>query len=886
MGNVKSSPVRLPSRLRLPMLAMPVLCAAVLGGVHQSRAAWRAGAARPLRLTWDENRAPGEMLRAGDAPVSTYQPAFAAAFAPNRAGQASGPGEWTLYFTRESNGARNIWRAVASGPAAALRDARATAGADGDDAAPEAARAPGSALRALSWHAAPVTHLVEPAFATEPAVSGDGRVLLCVTNVLGAPAAPVAANPGGRAAHTWIARWDLASNRWAALTPQDAHDHSPAIAPGAQRLAFVSDRAGLESIYVMPLPGGVARRVVSMARNPCWLDDTTLVFQSIRPGRVGLYRLTVPRDGEPGLADARPTLLFDRLGEAAAAPDGRLLCIAAEPGPSVPRRMDSGSDNGPAPARPAPLRQMYLLAPDGSSAHAVPGTDGARSPRFTPDGSAILFDVPLEVSGGSAPAPNAAAPQQGSATNATRTLWLLPLLHAPPHAALLKVQPVAGLSPASASPGAAAGEVQIIGTAFAEEPGATLARLEYGEGADPGQWHELGVRRLPVQQGVLGTWRVPPMAQGEWTVRLTVTDSSGDSAQTTLPISLPLAPLPAPGANPPIFPVHTLPSTTGPPTESSSALLRATPAPATTAPAAPTATAPAAAGTVGLPQPAPDRGNSGPPPTAPNAGSSGPTRIAGPVPALPLPALPPAPTPVPVAPGAAPGDHNPVVTAPGTAPATSPAGPVWVPRVAPQTGGPLPPAVRPRRRSKPRKVIKKVTKRTASAPGVHIPSAGHETARSSTRAAQTPARRPVHRILIGRAPAAAGPDAGRIIARGTPATMQVGQSADVVLTLTNTGSRAWLAESAQPVRLVCRWVDAATGMRSRWTIHWLHSDVRPGGSVELTVPLSAPPRPGRYHLSYVLVRLNGVKFAPPAATAATQRWPGEFADAGYRVIVR
>jgi len=99
--------------------------------------------------------------------------------------------------------------------------------------------------------------------------------------------------------------------------------------------------------------------------------------------------------------------------------------------------------------------------------------------------------------------------------------------------------------------------------------------------------------------------------------------------------------------------------------------------------------------------------------------------------------------------------------------------------------------------------------------------------------------------------------------RGVPATVRPGENLDVVVELKNTGASTWSPEAAQPVRLVARWQDAATGQRTRYEIKWLRADVRPGGVTRLTFSLSAPPRPGPYTLRHGLVRLtSGARYEP------------------------
>jgi hypothetical protein len=354
-----------------------------------------------------------------------------------------------------------------------------------------------------------------------------------------------------------------------ALTENETRCHSPAVSPDGSRFAFVSDLSGLESIYVMSMDGDDVRRVATLSRKPRWLNATTLVFESMRPGRSGLYRLVLPRQGENRQnqgrsgegqqAEPRSNLLFTRSGSCTVSPDERQLCVATD--------AETNAMTSPSAARTAvtdrngvntsTTPRLYLLAADGSGARVVPATEGARSPSFAPDGSAIVYDAPMDAESisGNDTSPRDASP---SAANIARTLWFVPMLRVTPTALLLDVRRagnrgMAGQSESMTPAGAgASGEVlEIVGTAFADGDSAPQVRLEWGEGSEPSRWNPLPMRRTPAHQTVLATWRVPSNARGEWTLRLTVVDADGDRAESTLPVTLPLA-APAP-LTPPLF---------------------------------------------------------------------------------------------------------------------------------------------------------------------------------------------------------------------------------------------------------------------------------------------------------------------------------------------
>lgn len=120
--------------------------------------------------------------------------------------------------------------------------------------------------------------------------------------------------------------------------------------------------------------------------------------------------------------------------------------------------------------------------------------------------------------------------------------------------------------------------------------------------------------------------------------------------------------------------------------------------------------------------------------------------------------------------------------------------------------------------------------------------------------------------------------------------MKVNEAVPVAVTLRNTGSRDWSSTGNSPVRLVVRWVNNETKNRSKWAVKWLSKVVKPGDSVRVDFDLVAPSRPGKYSLSYALVRLgpetyDGKNYKLPAASAADQRWPGEFGTVSFEIEV-
>jgi hypothetical protein len=115
-------------------------------------------------------------------------------------------------------------------------------------------------------------------------------------------------------------------------------------------------------------------------------------------------------DGVPGeraLANpGPPNLLFTRAGTSAVSPNGQHLCVAADGNQSA---IDAGI-----PGSDQILPTLYWLSADGSGARLISSSEGASNPCFAPDGSALLYDAPLN---------NATGDNQNIAS-ARRTLWV------------------------------------------------------------------------------------------------------------------------------------------------------------------------------------------------------------------------------------------------------------------------------------------------------------------------------------------------------------------------------------------------------------------------------------------------------------------------------
>lgn len=894
-----------------------------------ARAGRQPGAPRLLRFSWSDPlaRRDAATRHALNAPASVSQPAFGVAL-------QGAPSE--IFFTRTSKGTSNLWRAVLEDDRDSVASTRSlTNGASSDSTRPldresdEVARR--LSTRGQVLRARPLTRFKAPFFASDATPTPDGHAVLCVTNALGLSGGE---NRGQvDPARRRIARLDLESGQLTAVSAFGYNSYAPAIAPDGTRMAFVSDRLGPEQVFVAFMDGGDAQRVESgiatrqAARRPFWLDNETLVLESTRRANTSLYRIALPQHiidrapndaGEENATSAfdanrrQPgaALLWKRGGQGARAPNGRQLCVATATGDDFPNgnnRPASGDDSG---------ARLYFLAGDGSTVRTVPSTEGARNPVFSPDGSALLYDAPLASSGDSSSAANDEdiSPDASEALEANRGLWLLPMVRVAPTARLLAVRAVASRS--SSAP-IATEEIEIVGTAFASGDDAPQVQLQWGEGDEPSRWNNLPLRRVPAQAATLATWRPPAKSSGPWMLRLTVTDSDGDKAESFLPVS---RPLPSP-----------LPSKT----ETPAAISIAAPAPSTT-PASPAttsnvATAPNASiaarpSNATLSNPLPRRSRA----AASTTNKSGRTRnrerlpivassqaaartvAALPPPTLPPPALPASEAGAEATPnndsgaGARPRDsarsQNRTDDAePRPSDEMNDASPDDVslpPFPVPSSGGPLPTPVRPKT-DLPRgdSATHQATQNASDATRDDEHEPDPRNGSRGRDAVDEGAAKPDEASSATKASRAKSSDASRgarLVVTGAPRETTPGREMALIARLSNRGRNTWESESERPVRLLVRWQDVATRRRARWEIKWLRDDVRPGQTVSLPFSISAPPRPGTYTLSVSLLRLNGSTYQPPPADSRARdnaknnasTSPAELANVVFSIVVR
>jgi hypothetical protein len=76
--------------------------------------------------------------------------------------------------------------------------------------------------------------------------------------------------------------------------------------------------------------------------------------------------------------------------------------------------------------------------------------------------------------------------------------------------------------------------VQILGRATSPDFEGYL--LEWGVGEDPAQWNSIVSNPNDVQTGTIGAWNVAGLADGPYTLRLTVLDNKLGSVQTKVTV--------------------------------------------------------------------------------------------------------------------------------------------------------------------------------------------------------------------------------------------------------------------------------------------------------------------------------------------------------------
>lgn len=176
------------------------------------------------------------------------------------------------------------------------------------------------------------------------------------------------------------------------LTSGMAWDMQPRISPDGTQIAFTSDRAGGDNLWVMGRDGSSPRQISKesfrLVSSPCWSADGRAIVgrkhftahRSLGAGEMWLYHLA----GGDGLQlTNRPTEEKD-VGECVFAPDGAALwySLDATPGGSFQYNKDSNAGI---------YAIQRLEFAKGETKTIVSGPGGACRPTPSPDGKSLAF---------------------------------------------------------------------------------------------------------------------------------------------------------------------------------------------------------------------------------------------------------------------------------------------------------------------------------------------------------------------------------------------------------------------------------------------------------------------------------------------------------------
>lgn len=176
------------------------------------------------------------------------------------------------------------------------------------------------------------------------------------------------------------------------ITSGMAWDMQPRFSPDGKQIAFTSDRAGGDNIWVMNADGSEARQITSesfrLLNNPTWTPDGQYIAarkhftktRSLGAGEIWLYHV----NGGNGLQMVEKPNDQKDLNDPAFSPDGRYLYFDQDttPGPTFQYNKDSTG-------------QIYVIRrldrQSGEIDDYITGAGGAIKPTPSPDGKWVAF---------------------------------------------------------------------------------------------------------------------------------------------------------------------------------------------------------------------------------------------------------------------------------------------------------------------------------------------------------------------------------------------------------------------------------------------------------------------------------------------------------------
>jgi hypothetical protein len=99
------------------------------------------------------------------------------------------------------------------------------------------------------------------------------------------------------------------------------------------------------------------------------------------------------------------------------------------------------------------------------------------------------------------------------------------------------------------------GAIEVRGRAMTADPSQfSFYRMHYGSGSSPSSLRPIGsAGEYAVDDGLLGTWDTSPLFAGEYTLQLTVYDTSGGTATASVVVNVLPAPTPTPRNQPSVL---------------------------------------------------------------------------------------------------------------------------------------------------------------------------------------------------------------------------------------------------------------------------------------------------------------------------------------------
>lgn len=177
-----------------------------------------------------------------------------------------------------------------------------------------------------------------------------------------------------------------------ALTSGAAWDMQPRFSPNGRWIAFTSDRAGGDNIWVMDRDGSNPRQVtkesIRLLNSPVWTPDSQFIAarkhftsrRSLGAGEIWLYH----RAGSDGVQMVKRPNDQKDLGEPAFSPDGRYLYFSQDTTPGEVFEYDKDSNAGI-------YSIVRLDRESGRSIRLTGGPGGAIRPTPSPDGKTLAF---------------------------------------------------------------------------------------------------------------------------------------------------------------------------------------------------------------------------------------------------------------------------------------------------------------------------------------------------------------------------------------------------------------------------------------------------------------------------------------------------------------